>query len=251
MNTEIEASLNRRPPRDFWGDRMKKKEKKTIRICMVNVNGIGRHARSEKSEDIRRFIEEEKVDVMGLCEMGVNWGQVHSAHTFWDRTRRWVNMRRVAVAYNRKDKLAGQTQPGGTATLVVDDIAHRYKEAGFDETGLGRWSWIVITGKQQCVTRFITAYCPVKSTKGLTTVYTQQLAYFKTDPTKRFWDDLAVEIAKWHSAGEQLIVMGDWNEPMGSENLQRWLTILGLKEVITERHHGEPPPYVPPRKRRD
>ena len=239
---DTDLTLNRRPPQDSWGDKMKKKKDKTVRICMVNVNGIGSHARSAKSEDLRRFIVEQRVDVMGICELGVNWGRVHAAHTFWDRTKRWVDTRRVSVAYNSRDILSRRAQPGGTATLVVDDVAHRYKGSGFDTTGLGRWSWIVITGKQQCVTRIVTAYCPVKSTKGLNTVYAQQLAYFKTDPVSKFWDDLATEVAQWHAAGEQIILMGDWNEPVNSDNLRRWCTVLGLKEGVSSKHSGDPPP---------
>ena len=153
MQTETEANLpvNRRLPRDDWGDIMEEKEDKTIRISFVNVNGIGRWAKSAKSEDIKRHIKDREIDAIGLCELGINWNKVHSAHTLWDRTKQWVNTRRIAVAYNTTERVTNRVQQGGTATLLVNDVAHQCKTVGFDTTGLGRWSWVVITGKQRCV----------------------------------------------------------------------------------------------------
>ena len=142
--------MNRRYPRDYWGHKLKQKGKKTVRISFVNINGIGWRAKSEKSEDIRRYMEDHQVvDVMGLCELGVNWGKVHNAHTLWDRTKKWFPSRRVGVAYNTTERISSRAQQGGTSTLVVNEVSHRCTEVGFDDTGLGRWSWVLIKGKQR------------------------------------------------------------------------------------------------------
>ena len=87
---DTETTLNCRPPQDHWGHKMKKKKEKMIRIVFVNINGIGMYARDKKSEDMRKFIQEKDIDVMGIAETNVHWGKVHACHTLWDRTKQWA-----------------------------------------------------------------------------------------------------------------------------------------------------------------
>ena len=241
-DTENTQALNRRPPKDYWGHKMKKKREKTVRIAFVNVNGIGMYARDARSEDIRRFIQEKEVDVMGIAETNVHWGKVHAYHSLWDRTKRWSSDRRLGVAYNVHQRLPTAYQPGGTATIVVEDMAHRFHSSGHNVKGLGRWSWVKVTGKQECVTRFVTVYCPKSTGKGMNTVYEQQLEYLHTDPTSAFWEDLAKAIVQWQNEGDQLILMGDWNEVIVNGNLTKWMNTFGLSEAITDMHGHNPPP---------
>ena len=221
---------------------MKKKGNKHVRISFVNVNGIGSFARHEKSEGVRRYIVDNSVDVMGIAETNVNWMKVKNKDTLWDRTKAWAPDRRLGVSYNLHQRIPSKAQPGGTATIAVNDMAHRYKECGYDPSGLGRWSWIMVSGKQQCVTRFVTVYAPQKGGRGLNTVYEQQLAHLKTNPIRAFWSDLARSIALWQSKGEQLIIMGDWNEDIVGDNLTVWMRTFGLQEAITSMHGKQPPP---------
>ena len=234
--------LNRRPPKDYWGHKMKKKGEKTVRLAFVNVNGIGIYARDARSEDLRRFINEKDVDVMGIAETNVHWGKVHAYHSLWDRTKRWSSNRRIGVAYNVHQRLPTTYQPGGTATIVVEDMAHRFHSSGQDERELGRWLWVQVTGKQDCVTRFVTIYCLKSTGKGMNTVYEQQLEYLHTDPTAVFWEDLAQAIVKWQNEGDQLIFKGDWNETVVNGNLTEWMKTFGLSEAITGLHGCNPPP---------
>ena len=241
-DTENTQTLNRRPQKDYWGHKMKKKEAKMVRIAFVNVNGIGMYARDARSEDIRRFVNEKGVDVMGLAETNVHWGKVHAYHTLWDRTKRWAPDRRLGVAYNVHQRIPTTYQPGGTATIVVDDMAQRFHSAGQDTKELGRWSWVKVTGKQNCVTRFVTVYCPKITGKGMNTVYEQQLEFLKTDPTAKFWEDLAQSIVGWQNDGNQLVLMGDWNEAIVNGNLTEWMSTFGLSEAVTGIHGSNPPP---------
>ena len=100
-------SINHCPPRDEWGHKLVNKKEKTIRISFVNINGIGVRAKSEKSEDIRRFMVEKKVDVMGLAETNVNWGCVEGKDTLWDRTKQWAD----TIFFRRKDAVKRQVYP--------------------------------------------------------------------------------------------------------------------------------------------
>ena len=240
--TENNPSLNRRYGRDTWGNKLKKKESKKIRISFVNVNGIGSFARHDKSEGIRQYIVDNTVDIMGIAETNVNWMKVRNCDTLWDRTKAWVPDRRIGVSYNLHQRIPTKVQPGGTATLAVNDMAHRFKKSGYDESGLGRWSWITVSGKQCCTTRFVTVYSPQRSGTGLNTVYEQQLAHLKSNPIRAFWNDLAKAIVSWQVAGEQLVVMGDWNDDVVGENLTLWMNTFGLREAITSLHGKAPPP---------
>ena len=85
-------------------------------------------------------------------------------------------------------------------------------------------------------------YVPQKNTKGINTVYSQQLAHLRQDPIPIFWRDLAKAITQWQRAGEQLVVMGDWNEDVTGQSLSRWMDTFDLKEAITMTHGTNPPP---------
>ena len=241
-DTKGTQPLNRRQPKDYWGHKLRKKKKKIVRIAFVNVNGIGMSARDVKSEEVRKFIQNKTVDVMGIAETNVHWGMVHANHSLWDRTKRWSSNRKLGVAYNVQQRIPTVHQPGGTATIVVEDMAHRFHSSGQDSKKLGRWSWVRVTGTQDCATRFVTVYCPKCSGKGTNTVYAQQLEFLHKDPTASFWEDLAREIEEWQNKGDQLIIMGDWNEVIINGNLTEWMTTFGLSEAITDIHGPNPPP---------
>ena len=74
-------------------------------------------------------------------------------------------------------------------------------------------------------------------------MYAQQLEFLHTDPTAAFWEDLARAIVEWQNEGDQLIMMGDWNEIITNGNLTEWMETFGLSEAITDVH-GPNPPYI-------
>ena len=211
---ETIQTLNHRPPRDEWGHTMKEKEKKTVRISFVNVNGIGSKAKSSKSEDIRQYMVENDVDVMGLAETNVNWGKVRNKDTLWDRTKQWFSNRRIGVAYNTHQKLSTNFQPGGTATLATNDIAHRFKRSGFDESGLGRWSWVQITGKKGTAILIISYRVSqtYPSEAGYTTACMQQYIALlkkyvsKPEPRQKLLEDLKKSFPAGHTCTQTSVL---------------------------------------------
>jgi hypothetical protein len=59
-------------------------------------------------------------------------------------------------------KYAGRAQEGGTGTICFGKSTGFITKIGQDEEGLGRWSWIRLSGTNGHATRIVTAYNPCK-----------------------------------------------------------------------------------------
>ena len=67
---------------------------------------------------------------------------------------------RISFSNNKNESI----QYDGTAVISLNDTAHQVQTTGSDPTGLGRWSWMLLEGKNNHITRIISAYVPNKST---------------------------------------------------------------------------------------
>ena len=236
------AEMQRDKSREYWGNKLKKKEPGTVRLLLNNMNGIGAYRGGIKDESLRQFIKSNDVDIVCLTEPNVNWGKVKKKDNWYDRTGSWFESRRLAVAYNKtRGRLARRDQYGGTMTMAVDKISHRAVQSGYDYSGLGRWSYIRFKGKRSNVSRVITAYCPCRSKTGIHTVYSQQLRVLKRDPIQAFWDDLERQVKEWQLAGETILLSGDWNVDSQDRAFCAWKKRLGLIDPIETRHGTDSP----------
>ena len=111
----------------------------------------------------------------------------------------WGHMR-TSTAYNKKE-FTGLSQYGGVALISFDQLAHRTCGTGADERGLGRWAWMLFRGKNNIVTRIISAYQPNsgKYNQYFGSAYRQQERHFLSndiddDPITMFRNDLCVAI---------------------------------------------------------
>ena len=110
-------------------------------------------------------------------------------------------------------------QPGGTSIVVFGKLASRVKTTGQDP--LGRWSYVILEGKDGKEIIVISVYQSCKTTNdGINTFHTQQKILLslqnKTDITPRanFTKDLNAFIQSCKDTNPNIIpiVMGDWNE---------------------------------------
>ena len=224
---------------------MRSKLDGTVRIVFNNVNHLGQTAESAKSMDLKEFIGRHKVDFMCMAETGVNWHRVPSKDTLWERTQHWFDDRRLAMGYNVHDTTPFRSQYGGTAILAVNTMANKIHQCGQDSTGLGRWSWMQMQGRDNHTTRIVSVYCPIMTkqsgAQGQRTVYAQHMRYFGESLMVRFWKDLGDDIDKWLGQGEKLILCGDWNTPILGDEISTFMHMKGLKEAITHKHGQDPP----------
>ena len=240
MNT-----LQQRKDGGVFGHHLRKKDCNSIRILFQNIGGLGdlyKDKEPEKLVRLKKFLIKQEIDVVGIAETNTDWRTLPMENNLWNRTSSWFQSRRISVSHN--DKVAPTTgryfQVGGTATILIDEMASRPLQPGNDTKGYGRWSWIVLNGKDNRITRFITAYCPCKSTTNTSGAYSQQLIALALDgrpdecPRKVFWDDLAFNIDRWTQNGEQLVIMGDWNSD--DESTRKWFEDKGFVNPHYEEH---------------
>ena len=125
---------------------------------------------------------------------------------------------RGSYAHNTNDPKIKRDQWGGTCIAAIGRFASYVTHTGSDLTSLGRWSWIQVGGGGK-TTRIITAYQPTKpgaKTMG-ETVWDQHIRYFESrgevrHPRLMFRVDLLNLIRECRTAGEEIILIGDFNE---------------------------------------
>ena len=201
---------------------------------------------SYKSLQLQEVINTKEIDLMCMAEVGVHWKSIPAQHNLWERTQGWFEDIRLSVAYNMNDPLAKRGQYGGTAMMAINTMVAKINTCGYDPSGLGRWCWMLLRGKRDTVTRIVTAYCPckanIKGTTGQHTVYAQHLRKSSKEPISAFWEDLGNAIDEWISNEEQLIICGDWNTNITSQDITTFMHNRHLQEAILHRHGKTPPP---------
>ena len=88
------------------------------------------------------------------------------------------NAARIVTSHNQHKDFDCR-QYGGTMLLALGEAASFVVEQGEDETGLGRWAWLLFLGKNNQRTRIVIGYRPCKAKDSqYSTVYTQHVRYF-------------------------------------------------------------------------
>ena len=108
--------------------------------------------------------------------------------------------------------------------ILTNTMSPRVIGKGKDPTGLGRWTWTKLHGKDRVVT-MISTYRPCKpSTAGIQTVYKQHARAFPLDqePRSQFLLDLRKSIAKIQSTGDVAFVGIDLNDLIERHDFQKF-----------------------------
>ena len=265
-----------------WGDELPRiPPPDHIRVVYNNINGISASKEGPRNEQLRRFIQNHRVDVIAMAEQNVSWKMVTPSHRLYQRTKGWFEAVHLSTAYYQDYPAQSANLQGGTGVWSVNKMAHRVASSGCDTSGLGRWCWTRFKGVNNMHIRIVAAYRPVYST-GPTTVWSQQQAFFlqqqvkqidtaikekeandelaqaqgnptwtqavrSTDfplrePRKAFVEDLMKQIQEWLEMGDQLVIGIDVNEDVRTCQLQKDMQALGLYEAIIERHGLKGPP---------
>jgi hypothetical protein len=135
--------------------------------------------------------------------------------------------------------------------MTVGHLASSVIESGSNLTGLGRWCWIRIGGGRKN-THVVTAYQPTnpwRKTRG-ETVWDQHLRYLEArgeicNPREMFCTNLISLLRQWKDAGDEIVLLGDFNENVYSGNLARFLSGDDLRmHELCQRITGLPLPHT-------
>ena len=150
----------------IFGNECKKKEKKNVRIMFQNINGFGYSQSNPKSSEVRNLIYQKDVDIMALAELNVKWSKLRREQTLPQLCKRWFQTSKATMAYNQHERRQKyKHQPGGTAIVTKGEMALRTGKWENDSRRLGRWSSILIHGKQSITTRIVSVYVPNMTSK--------------------------------------------------------------------------------------
>jgi exonuclease III len=222
-----------------------------IRILFQNPQGLGRLQNNEgpptsKINKLKNTLLKHDIDLIGFAEVNKDWRLVPQNETWWSTTDGWFEHRRMTAGINRKVPPTSRVQYGGTLLMAMNKIAFSIAESKEDPRSLGRWTSLLLRGKNQQLCRIICAYCPCRSL-GPSSSYALQLVGLTKErilecPRKMFWTDLRTYVTQCQEQQETVILMGDWNS--NYNEVVTWMQTLGLTDAVQIRHPTSKPPIT-------
>lgn len=230
-----------------WGDPMTAtKPEGCLRLFLQNPNGISAAHNFTDFEFFCQSMKAREVDIFGLSETAVDWKKFHSNTTcrqiiskFWDHSRFRGSTSAIAAPKMYK--------PGGTCMAVTGKWTGRIDKFQSDDV-LGRWTSARLTGKHGRKVIIMTIYQVCKNSiqrAGPKQAFTQQWALLRSqdnenpDPRLQFAIDLDSFLEPYAAAGDEILIMGDFNEWLGSSDdtaLKDLIQKYGLHDVLGHYH---------------
>ena len=184
-------------------------------------------------------MKEYEVDVWGWTETNINWTPNTTNAMKYMSTKIFKNSH---IATSNSDDPAGQRQQGGTCTVIINNLVGRKITSGEDKKGLGRWSYIQISGRDYRKTIIITGYKPcIQEQCGDKTVTAQQKRILKMQgsnktPRKQWDKDLCNTINTWKQEGNKILWMGDLNRGLEDNDVAEIIERTELYDIIGAIH---------------
>jgi len=266
-HSSLDEFFNSRPLGDFFGDDSRQQDPGVTRVLFQNVHGINAQRLDQKQRGLFKCWKDERVGIALLAEMNLHWPSLRQGHSWYDRVKKFATEGHFSsVAYYRHQEIPSPSgfQWGGCSATLLNKVSHRAKSAGEDESGLGRFSWIKLRGRDRQDTEgatgtveqrgprdlvVIAAYRPNKAGPNAGSVWTHQRNYWldqgvSTDPREKFTEDVLSLVAQWKTDGCEIILAVDANEDVSANSptsFRQQMATAGLTEAILRRHHGTYP----------
>ena len=232
----------------FGHDLTPEKLENHMRLILSNVGCLPTKSTEAKSLHFIDQLMHYKTDVLMGTEHDWNLKRIKPEHSWLERTRMTLPRQTHLFAHNTHDKHnQSQYKAGGTFMVALQAAQPRIIQKEVDKSGLGRWTWMRIQGRQGQATTVISAYRPCKNKGHVGTVYEQQQSYWdnkgKHDcPIKLFDKDLKQLIKARLKANDHVILGIDANEDVRSGRFHNTMQSLGLKEAVLALHPNSDPP---------
>ena len=197
------------------GDALCGKSDGMIRLYFENVDGysvdVQKHYKdNRKLKYLNNLLQRLEVDVMGAVETRTHWDLLPGTHGL----SRLLDQRdggRCCGSHNKHERFS-LFQQGGTCVASAETMVDSFVDSGVDTSGLGRWSWIRMKGRNT-ITRIVVAYSPCVTRKtAQSATIAQHRRYWRMQnntmcPRKLFRLHLVAQLTEWRGSGEKLILM--------------------------------------------
>ncbi len=190
-----------------------------------------------------------EVDILAGCKTQTDWQFVNSEEDKYSNLFGNGRPTRGACGYNINDGKIKWDQWGGTCILAFGRLSSFVTDTGVDSTGLGRWSWLYVGGGGNTM-RILIAYQPGRP-NNITcgrTVWDQHVCYFEArgevrNPRILFQLDLLSLLCIWKAAGDEILLLGDFNEDVYTGRLSLALSNGDLRMTeVCQQTMGVPLP---------
>ena len=209
------------------------KEDGTFRLMLENWNSIKLFSelktKNERICHIEAVRKKYNVDCLAGVETQADWSLADDDKQFSDMFG-FGEVSKGRASHNTTEPgIKKKSQPGGTAMMTFGSFSDYVVESKSDDTGLGRWTYQTIKNAYKTV-RLIVAYRPGKNPpsslrrRGIgrhklgSTVWEQHDRYFRSrgildkSPREMFDKHLLELLRGWRRDGDEVLLMGDFNE---------------------------------------
>jgi hypothetical protein len=211
-----------------------------FRLGFRNINSLPTQRSDPKNLQLVQDIKEAQIDLMGLTEINLAWQNLPLVDQIRERFRGLFEFSKIVSANNRDKTFDTKQQSGGTMMILQGFCCSRAFDVESDPLKLGRWCSLVLRGKRGMKLRVITMYRPVFSTGPLSAYQQQRNVLLDHDiddcPRLQILNELRDSIVKWKNQGEQLLVIGDFNESIQGSTISQFFEQLDMKELILDLH---------------
>jgi hypothetical protein len=247
QQTILHPSLQRRCGEDAnWGHYPSSvKPPGIFRLGFRNINSLPVQRSDSKNLQIVLDVKSLQLDCLGVTEVNLAWQNLPYVDQMEERFRGMFEFATYTSANNRDPTFHERQQSGGTMMIVNGFTCAQVCHSDRDKRTLGRWCSNLLRGKHGLKLRIITVYRPVVS-KGSLSAYQQQRCILldnniDTCPRMQLLQDLEIYITQCKDAGEQVIVMGDFNDDVRGRIINSFFTKLDMRELIIEMHKDQAP----------
>ena len=227
-----------------WGDPLQDKPTGVTRVYVLNANGFTLDRRGGQFEEFCRTANEVQADIIGCQEHNLDTTQPSVKSILYDTAKRVWNRSKIQFG-TTPIPFSTLYKPGGTFLAALNHTTGRVAFQSADKWG--RWSSQTLRGKHERKITVISVYQVVVDSpgSGLTTAAAQQRALLidaedrLSDPRQAFIRDLHAFLQLCISQGEEVLLLGDFNESIGNERnptSSTMLSGLGMVNLMLTRH---------------
>ncbi len=245
----IQTPLHALLDNDHWGD-APTKNPIHFRVISKNVNSLSTNDNNLQWRGAVQAMVDMDAHILCLQEPNLNWTDNLRQPIY--RLFQKAFMHAKITTSSSTHSNGGSYQPGGTFLATLGCYAARVVSTGTDTTGMGRWAYHELIGKNTKRYIIITAYRvgTQRPTIGTNTACTQQYnillehGVLAPNPREQFVTDIITFVQRWQTTHEILLCLdaNDNTTESRDKGIERILDETALIDLHHHRHPGLQPP---------